>query len=144
MWITTHLYNKQQMLKKSPGTKLSKDHVINELSSIFNQYITDIHGAFLYGSTARQQNTEKSDIDILVIWKKRVPFFAKSLKEKLEKIFLKKVDFVCMIYVKKCMYDFDKNDFTQNECFLENVHRDAISIIGDKKDICYSRHVGKI
>ena len=131
-------------MSQKKGSLLSRQFVVDKLSSVFSQYIADIQGVFLYGSTARQQNKEQSDVDILVIWKKRIPQSAVALKEKLEKIFSRKVDLVCMIYMKKLMYDFDKIDLTQNECFLENVHRDAVSIIGDKEDICFSRHIKKI
>ena len=134
----------KESIQKTNSVKLSRQSVVDELSLIFSPYFRDIQGIFLYGSTARQQNTAQSDVDILVIWKKRIPYNVMALKKNLEDLFLRKVDFVCMIYMKKFIYDFDKINLTQNECFLENVHRDAVPIIGDKEDICFSRHAGKI
>jgi len=130
--------------KKCTSIKLLKQNVLIGMQSIFEKHTNNIKCVFLYGSTSRETNTETSDIDILVIWKKNYnSLLAHNLKKEIELLFFKKVDFASMIYKNKVIYDFN-NIRTQNECFIENVYRDAVSIFGDRDDILFSIHIGKI
>jgi len=141
--VSTKKNKKVKPNKSNINVKLSKGDVLDGMMSVFSKYRNITKGVFLYGSTSRETNTDMSDIDVLVIWNKYVPIdLATQLREELAKTFLKKVDLVCMVYRNKMFYDFD-NISTQNEVFLENVHRDAIPIFGDKEDIRFSENFGK-
>ncbi len=88
----------------------------------------------MYGSVAKGTNKPESDIDILVIWKKCVPHNVHEIKQKIEKQFNKKIDFVSLIHKGKIMFDCDGS----------NIIPECISIFGDKCDIVLSKYIGKI
>jgi predicted nucleotidyltransferase len=59
----------------------------------------------LFGSFARNENTEDSDIDLLVEFKRPVGFEFVELKDYLESIFKKPVDLVTVNALKPYMRD---------------------------------------
>jgi predicted nucleotidyltransferase len=124
--------------------KLSRDFVINIISYVLQPY--NIHGIFLYGSTAKGTNKTSSDVDILVIWKKKVPDNVNDIKLMLETKFGRPVDFVSMIFRNRLITEpLDTLHPTEpNSFFLDNVISEAVTITGNPKDIYLSEYVGKI
>lgn len=99
---------------------------------------------FLYGSTARGTNKLNSDIDILIIWKNRVPHNISEIKDEIRSYFHKSVDMVSLIYRGKIMfYDDDQG---RTESFLNNIITECILVLGngDKTDIKLSEYIGKV
>jgi len=150
-WVTVTRKKKQNPHKTK--CRLEKKFVISQINIIMSEYNTV--GIFLYGSTARGDNTENSDIDLLIIWHKKVPVEIEKIKENLEYIFERKVDLVSMVTtIKPCVNDIDfdiyqipsKNQTTcnGNELFLSNVITDAVVIIGNIEDIKFSKYIGKV
>ena len=143
--VQRKIKNKKTIIKSSQ-MKLSKEDVINKLQIIFKKY--NPHAVFLYGSTARKTNTEYSDIDILVIWKKCHHDWSKCIpknifyiKSELVDAFDRKIDLVNMIYANK----FIDEPAMQSQVFLENVEYDAEPIYehNNKLDIRLSVLMGK-
>lgn len=149
-WVNVAL--KKQSVKKKVFVNilpiLKLDETVDKLKEyFFGDNAVGIHGVYLYGSTSRETNTAKSDVDIMIIWKKTVSKRVYNIKKDLGEMFDRDVDIVCMIYKGKVLHDFHLGDCTitkQNEIFLSYVWTDAVSIIGDKDDIRLSLHIGKI
>jgi predicted nucleotidyltransferase len=121
--------------------KLDKNYVIEQLLELFsfsNIVYDKPVAVFLFGSTAKGTNSKDSDVDILVIWNKKVPENILDIKNNLIMKFNRKVDLVCMI-LGNVLYDHNSS-----KNFIDNVVSDSISIFGDINDVYISRLVGKI
>ncbi len=116
---------------------LNKESVIKIVNNVLIKYRP--YAAYLYGSVARCQNNENSDVDIFVIWKK-IPnnVIINQIYDELYDIFKRKIDFVNYQYNNKSI----KITYS-NKHFIQNVINDAVSIIepSDKgialRDICF-------
>jgi predicted nucleotidyltransferase len=86
--------------------------IINTLKNVkiplFNKY--PLKTMALFGSYARNEATEKSDIDILVEFEKPVGFEFIDLAIELEEILHKKVDLVSKKGLKSTMLPFIEKD----------------------------------
>lgn len=135
MWTTVeskinkHTNNKFRM-------KSNKNNIINELK-LLNKYYP--YMVVLFGSTARNTHNSESDIDILIVWNKKVPNNLHDIKKDLELKFNKKVDLISMIF------DGNLIDFDNDNNFIENIICDGIMIIGSNlNDILLSKIYSKI
>lgn len=113
-------------LKKSSIKKnlvLEKKMVIERIKNILNKYHP--YAAYLYGSTARGENKENSDIDLFVIWKK-IPKdeIIQQIYNKLYLAFNRRIDFVNYQYNGKSI-----KITSTDTCYIKNVIDDAVSII---------------
>ena len=89
-----------------------------QITPILEEY--GVRRASLFGSSARGQDTEGSDIDILVEFKEQKSLFDMAgLKRDLEEKLGKKVD----VLTHKAVHPYIK----------ENVERDALEIYGEKR-----------
>ena len=114
-----------------------RDELINIIKTVLEPY--NPYGLFLYGSYAYNRASASSDVDLLVIWEKRIPDSCSNIKSALVEKLGKHVDFVNMIYAGKIVNE--KNQSNSN--FLENVYEDCIPIINDKCCILISHLIGK-
>lgn len=121
--------------------KLNRDDVVKQLLCMVKY---NPRGVFLFGSTAKGTNTEDSDLDILIIWNKRVPSYIIDIKTEISNMFNKKVDLISMIYNGALML-FDDVTETVNvrTLFLYNVITEGVSIIGDISEIELSEYIMK-
>jgi predicted nucleotidyltransferase len=104
-------------LKNQIGGKIiKKDEIINsiEMKKIFEQY-KNLKGVVLYGSVARGQNTESSDIDFMLVWKKygNIVNDMTDIESSLKKIFNKEIELVSIRFNEK---NFTKIDYIDNVC----------------------------
>lgn len=117
---------------------LSFDDTIKIIKMILLKY--NAYSAFLYGSYARKQ-PNFNDIDILIIWKRNIPYNINDIKEEIRLNLNYPIDICNMIYIGKLINYDDKCKY-----FIEdNVYQDAISIFSHNKDIILESHyIGKI
>lgn len=108
---------------------LKREEVINKVRTIIERYRP--FAVYLYGSTARNQNKETSDVDIFVIWKNKYPsnHIIQKIYDQLYDEFQRKIDFVNYVYNGK----FIKVN-SSDSCFVQNVINDAVSIIEPKQN----------
>lgn len=119
----------KKVCKRKPKkelVRLDQTHTISEMNRYFNDLNNRPIAAYLYGSTARNQHTQHSDVDVFVLYSKRYMPSIKQLREMktdLEKMFLRKVDLVCYPYNNEIIP-------VQESCcwFLNCVRADAIPI----------------
>lgn len=125
------LVEKKTRTKKPKPIKiqLNREDVINRVKKIMEIYRPI--SVYLYGSTARGQNKESSDIDLFVIWKNKIPKdeIIDEIHKKLYKEFDRRIDFVNYAYNGKSI-----KVTSANSCFIQNVINDAVSIIEPKKN----------
>lgn len=109
--------------------KLNQEEVINKVKNIMIKYKP--YAVYLYGSIARNQNNENSDIDLFVIWKNKFPNddIMDKINGELHNEFRCKIDFVNYVYNGKYI-KINSSD----SCFIQNVLEDAISIIEPKNN----------
>jgi predicted nucleotidyltransferase len=91
---------------------LNKDEV-QQILNIQKPYLSDTYSVEkigLFGSFVRNQNTENSDIDLLVQFKKPIGLEFIELKEYLESVFNKSVDLVTVNALKPYMKDQVMNE----------------------------------
>lgn len=144
-WVTVKKKDKKNNIHIQPVIKkLQKDYVISVLQDVLVKY--NPKGIFLHGSTARGTNRDTSDVDLVVVWKKNIPSNIEDIKNKLEYIFQRHIDFVNMIYKGKILVERDMNapNISKNDVFLNNVIEDAIAIVGNNDDIMCSLYVSKM
>jgi uncharacterized protein len=98
---TTFIYS--MINKKIILTKLKQSK-----NEIFEKY--PIKSLALFGSHARDEASEKSDVDILVEFSKPTAFEIVDLTMDLEKLFQKKVDVVSKKGLKPSLYTFVEKD----------------------------------
>lgn len=128
----------QKNVNQQSNIVLQKEQVIEEVKNILENSKPKPYAAYLYGSTARGQNKNTSDIDIFVIWKNKIPNddIINNVHNQLYIAFNRKIDFVNYLYNGK----FIKIDLN-NSCFVQNILPDAITIIEGKdftiKDILF-------
>jgi predicted nucleotidyltransferase len=122
------------------STKITIDYVRDNLKFL-KQY--NPRSVFVYGSVAKGTNRPSSDIDILIIWEKKIPKNIAKIKNDIEIFFKRKVDFVSLFYKGKITFDCDENNISQPESFLSNIITECIPIFGDKCDIILSEYIGK-
>jgi len=117
---------------------LSFDETITIIKNILCKY--GAYSAFLYGSYARKQQ-HFNDIDILVIWKKKMPSNIQNIKAEIKTHLNYPIDLCNMSYAGKLIDYDDKCKY-----FIEdNVYYDAISVFSHKKYIILeSKYIGKI
>jgi predicted nucleotidyltransferase len=135
--------------KKPPKDKTSsikyiptKTEIIKKLS-YFKRY--NPFGLFICGSVARGTNNEYSDLDILVIWKGKIPSNIIELRNEIEYIVEMNVDLVSLIYKGKLMLDTNIENITdKNMIYLNNVIIEAIAVIGSIYDIYLSEYILKV
>lgn len=113
---------------------IKNNTLFTELLKKYNPYMV-----LLYGSTARKQNKEHSDIDLMFIWKNnQIKYNFEDIKNQIKNIFSKNVDMINLIYISN-KYKKYINHNDSFDCFLNNIYIDAISIYGIiDKDIIYS------
>ena len=102
----------------------------------------------LYGSYAKNKQNINSDIDLMIVFKKKdicdnFNQLIITFKNNIHKIFKKKIDLVVMIYQKKLQY-FEFN-FDHDTNFIYNVFEDGYVLYGnnDKDLILESIKYGK-
>src|SRR5690606_33315898 len=118
-WITINnkVKNKTKNNNKKSHIRISRDWVILQLRRISSYHPV---GIFLVGSTARDNHTALSDIDVLVIWKRSQWGSIKDndqdmeIRKELEQIFKRKVDFTSLVYQGKLLIDTDIDNITNN------------------------------
>jgi len=127
---------KQAHAPKNKKMVIDSKIIQQQLPAFIHQYKPI--AVFLYGSMARGQKNPH-DIDLLFIWKKRVPDDIFQIKQEVTRIFQMTVDVVNMIYQGHLITD------VHNQNFLDNVFQDAIPIYGetDKFIIHMSQLIGK-
>lgn len=122
--------------------QLVKNFFDKELKNIDEYFLkTKPKSVLLYGSCARGDNTEHSDVDIMVIWN-YIPDhdLLRIIRNKLMEILGTKVDLVVMKHIKKLT-----TPAPNDELFISNVKDDAITVFGDDKGIIdFSVKIGKI
>lgn len=128
------LVEKKQKYKKisqniMSNVILKREEVISKVRKIIEKYKP--YAVYLYGSTARNQNKESSDVDIFVIWKNKYPNnnIIQKIYDQLYDEFQRKIDFVNYIYNGKSI-----KVGSSDSCFVQNVINDAVSIIEPKKN----------
>jgi len=112
---------------------LTKDRISKDLCNSLSKY--NPRTVILHGSVARSTNTELSDVDVLIIWNRKIPNNVIEIRYELERLFGTKVDMACMIYKNKIM---DHKETDDNRAFLDNVRNDGSVIIGHLDDIFMS------
>lgn len=112
--------------------RLQLGEVLVELGTIFSKCVfsDDINAAFLYGSTARKQNTPNSDLDVAVVFDKYLPSDEElvDMKKNLEKMYSRNVDLVCFLMKNKHVDEPDCR--IQN--FVEHIRNEGVYIWGKK------------
>jgi predicted nucleotidyltransferase len=137
------LVKKKQRNKKAlkQQIKLNGDDVVKQLLYMVKY---NPRGVFLFGSTAKGTNTEDSDLDILIIWNKRVPNYIIDIKTEISNMFNKKVDLISMIYNGTLMLSDDVTETVNvRTLFLYNVITEALPVIGDINEIELSEYIMK-
>jgi len=124
--------------------KLDREQIKNNNNLIKLLTLIDPISVILYGSYSINKQTDNSDIDLLIIFKKnihtRYPDIdnkIKNLKRDIIKLFNKKVDIVFMINANKIQYKYNFHQYVDNDTdFIFNIYEDAYVIYGKKdKDI---------
>jgi len=134
----------KQTYKYNPNNviKLVKNFFEKELRNIDEYFLkTKPKSVLLYGSCARGDNTENSDVDIMVIWN-YIPDhdLLRIIRNELMEILGTKVDLVVMKHIKRLT-----TPAPNDELFISNVKDDAITVFGDDKGIIdFSVKIGKI
>ena len=101
--------------------------LIKIVTSKLQIYHSEIIGAFIYGSRARQTNHPNSDADIIVFWRHDLGIdFYKSVRESIEIALGFKIDFVSCVYMKKWIDHTSDRDIA----YFDNVVIDAKTLIG--------------
>jgi len=138
----TLVKSKKRVNKHSvPQIKLNSYDVVKKLG-FMNKYAP--RGVYLFGSTARGTNTEYSDLDIMIIWNRKISENINEIKLEISSIFNKRVDLISMIYVGSLMLSNDAtNILDATSLFLHNVISEAITVIGDIHDIELSEFIMK-
>jgi len=113
--------------------KLSRDEVITDLRNMFSRcrFSSTLASSFLYGSTAKKLNTAASDLDIALVFNKKLPDknILIEIKKNLENIYMRNVDIVCFIVCNKLIEEPDMR--AQN--FVDNVRVEGIHVWGIDK-----------
>jgi predicted nucleotidyltransferase len=128
-------------MKMAPNVErsiLDRNWIVETLAVTLEPYSP--YAIFLYGSYSQGRATAASDVDVMVLWKKRVPELAKLhvIRAKLEEALGKSVDLVAMLYTDR-MIDLDEFDN-----FIDNVYTDAVSVKGDREAIMLSQKMYKV
>jgi predicted nucleotidyltransferase len=128
--------------KKDPESMEQKIYKKDDLCQMIKDVLTkyDPFGVFLYGSYAYGKATISSDVDLLIIWKKRIPANAIKIKEELIAVLQKHVDFVNMIYAGKMVEETNESNIN----FLNNVYEDCVPIVEQRCSILTSTLIGKL
>lgn len=130
-WI--EVINKPKIKTQTKRELLSKSFIIEKLK-LLEKYNPKL--VVLYGSYARNEQKESSDIDVLVVWNKLPD--TQEIKQELVKLFNRKVDLVSMLYKNKSV------DFEYDKDFIDNIIVDGIIITGNNKyDILMSNIILK-
>jgi predicted nucleotidyltransferase len=130
-------------------TKLNKEIIKNNDKLIELIKSLDPISVILYGSYSRNKQTINSDIDLLIIFKKKIlnkyldiDNKIINLKKEIIKLFNKNLDIVVMIKTNKIqykIYDYEYNynyDIDYNNNFISNIYSDLYIIYGNtNKDI---------
>lgn len=96
-------------------------------------------GVFVYGSVAKGTSRDHSDVDIMLILRK-VPSDEELMEKatELTRVTGRSVDLVVMKYRDRLV-----THHSSDVCFLDNVRAEAVSLLGNVKDIDLSVKVGK-
>lgn len=134
--------------KRQRGKKQLKEQIKLNGEEVIKQLLFLVkykpRGVFLFGSTAKGTNTENSDLDILIIWNKRVPDYIIDIKTEISDMFNKKVDLISMIYNGTLMLTDDVTETVNvRTLFLYNVITEALPVIGDINEIELSEYIMK-
>lgn len=113
--------------------KLIRDEVITDLRNLLSSchFSSMLASSFLYGSTAKKQNTNTSDLDIALVFNKKLPDkdVLIETKKTLENMYTRNVDIVCFVVCNKLVDARDER--AQN--FVDNVRCEGIHICGVDK-----------
>lgn len=120
--------------------ELTKEIIVEKLKYL-SKY--DLKTVLLFGSYAKGLQKESSDIDVLIIWNKKVPDYTDKIKRELLELFERKVDLISMEYKNKPIFVDDVNVYDNMLYFLDNVLSEAIPIYGLVDDIKFSSYVCK-
>jgi predicted nucleotidyltransferase len=139
--VTPSYSSSSSMMKMAPNVErsiLDRNWIVETLAVTLEPYSP--YAIFLYGSYSQGRATVASDVDVMVLWKKRVPELAKLhvIRAKLEEALGKSVDLVAMSYTDR-MIDLDEFDN-----FIDNVYTDAVSVKGDREAIMLSQKMYKV
>lgn len=135
-----------------PKKNMIEKHATRQIK-ITSQFVKDslqflkrygLRSVFLYGSVARGTNRLDSDIDILIIWEKKVSDNLEKIKNEIMKLFNRKVDLVSLLYKGKITFNCDDNNISQSESFLSNIITECVPIFGNTCDIVSSVYISKI
>lgn len=111
--------------------RLTKEFVIKSLSE--SEFIKKqkLKGLFIYGSTAYDQNTENSDLDIAIVFDHKT-CSAYAVKSFMEKLFNRHVDVACFFLRNTTKSYICPFQYETTMAFISNVIGDAVPVIGDK------------
>lgn len=106
--------------------------VREEIRSLIESFSDRIETAFIYGSTAREDDTVKSDIDVIIIGSIGLADIAGKLR-KLEHRFKRELNVKC--YNRS---EFDSKIKDRNHFVLSILNEDKIFLIGNEDDLARS------
>jgi predicted nucleotidyltransferase len=118
---------------KTPRIKLDRDDVVETLRNTFSRcgFSSTLASSFLYGSTAKKLNTAASDLDIALVFNKKLPDreVLTNMKKSLESTYCRNVDLVCFVVCNMLVEEQDMR--AQN--FVENVQVEGVHLWGNDK-----------
>lgn len=132
--------------KLAPTTtlRIGRDTAIEMIKQAVSDFSTVPLSGILFGSVARNEHKPTSDIDVVFVWKRKLPENTESLRDKIKSLSGKQVDLINMVSAGKLIR---KNQISErDETFLYTIFGDAEEIIGNEgKDIVFrSFMVGKL
>ena len=151
-WVIVKSKNKPEIFKKTSTINLNRENIVDILKLAINEsYIkNNIETIILHGSVGLDKFNDYSDIDLAIIWKKKINnYILTSVINNIKREINRKIDIANFVYAigktyKNIINKHPNGDTEQINCFKDLIVEKGVSIFGNINDINYSVYISNI